>query len=121
MPPGNSGVLRGVALRLQDRRGATGLRPPSLAGWWQGGVFSAGGLFLYLCCASLARGFVCSLWVPPLFASFFHVAWLALAACTARLYWVVFSLSFAELFFLSVFPVRTFLVLGSVLALGCLG
>jgi len=114
-------VLRWVALRLQDRRGATGLRPPSLAGWWQGGVFSAGGLPLYSCCAPMARGFVCSLWVPPLFASFFPRG----LACFSGLHcpFVLGGLlpGVRGVVFQPVFPVRTFLELGSVLSLGCLG
>ena len=69
LAPVNSGVLRWVALRLQDRRGATVLRPPSLAGWRQGGVFSAGGLPLYSCSHGarllvlLLGALVCSSWV----------------------------------------------------------
>ena len=84
-------------------------------------VFGGWASSLLVLCSHGAR-FRVLLVGAPLFAFFFfHEAWLALAACTARLYWEAFSLAFAELFFQSVFPVRTFLLLGSVLALGCLG
>ena len=56
LTPVNSEVLRWVALRLQDRRGATGLRPPSLAGWWQGGVcFGGWASSLLVLCSHGAR------------------------------------------------------------------